>query len=426
MKDRAARRDVASRAPPVQRGGPAGELAVVLKPGKEKSLRRRHPWVYATAISHVTGEPVSGATVAVRAADGTWLAWAAYSPASSIRARAWSFDERDRIDAAWMRARVQTAVEARSTLAASGNALRLVFGESDRLPGLIVDRYGDQLVTQFQGAGVDAWREALVEALVEATGCANVFDRSDGATRAREGLPPISGVLRGAEPPEMIEIAEHGLRFLVDVRHGHKTGYYIDQRDNRRLARELARGFVEQHGRGPLALNCFCYTGGFSVAMLAGGAAMVHSIDSSAEALRVAKAHIELNGLPAGAAEWDGGDAFDALRSLKSQAAQFDLIVLDPPKFASSHHHVERAARAYKDINLNALKLLAPGGNLLTFSCSGAIDVDLFQKIVAGAVIDSGVEAWLVQRLAAASDHPLMMTVPESEYLKGVWLRRVR
>ncbi len=409
-----------------RRVSPPGEVAVVLKPGKEKSLRRRHPWVYATAVSHVNGDPDSGATVAVRAADGAWLAWAAYSPASSIRARVWSFDERDTVDPAFLRERVRAAVAARGVLAASSTALRLVFGESDRLPGLIVDRYADQLVTQFQGAGVDAWREVLVAALVDVTGCANVYDRSDGATRAREGLPAISGVLAGAEPPEMIEVTEHGLRFLVDVRRGHKTGFYVDQRENRELARRLAQQFTLAPGQGARALNCFCYTGGFSVAMLAGGAASVHSIDSSGEALRIAREHVQLNGLPPAAATWDDADVFEALRALKGQGAQFDLIVLDPPKFASSHHHVERAARAYKDINLHALKLLAPGGHLLTFSCSGAIDVDLFQKIVAGAVIDSGVDAWLVQRLAAGSDHPLMMTVPESEYLKGVWLRRVQ
>ena len=423
--------DRPSRRPSPERAGtrpviPAGEVAVVLKPGKEKSLRRRHPWVYATAVSHVTGNPASGDTVAVRGAEGAWLAWAAYSPASSIRARVWSFAERDVIDAAFLRDRVRAAVTARAELAGSSNALRLVFGESDRLPGLIVDRYADQLVTQFQGAGVDARRKELVEALVEATGCANVFDRSDGATRAREGLPSISGVLAGAEPPEMIEVKEHGLRFLVDVRRGHKTGYYVEQRENRNLARRLAQEFTHHHGRGARALNCFCYTGGFSVAMLAGGAASVHSVDSSGDALRTAQEHVLLNGLPAASATWDDADAFEALRALKGQGAQFDLIVLDPPKFASSHHHVDRAARAYKDINLNALKLLAPGGHLLSFSCSGAIDVDLFQKIVAGAVIDSGVDAWLVQRLAAGSDHPLMMTVPESEYLKGVWLRRVQ
>jgi 23S rRNA (cytosine1962-C5)-methyltransferase len=425
VNDRPSKRPSPERATP-RHAAPAGEVAVVLKPGKEKSLRRRHPWVYATAVSHVTGNPAGGATVAVRGADGAWLAWAAYSPASSIRARAWSFAEGDVVDAAFLRERVRAAVAARSELATSSTALRLVFGESDRLPGLIVDRYADQLVTQFQGAGVDAWRQDLVAALVEATGCANVFDRSDGATRAREGLPAISGVLAGAEPPDMIAVTEHGLRFLVDVRRGHKTGYYVDQRENRGLACRLAQEFANHHGRGARALNGFCYTGGFSVAMLAGGAASVHSIDSSGDALRLAREHVQLNDLPAEAATWDDADAFDALRALKGQGAQFDLIVLDPPKFASSHHHVDRAARAYKDINLNALKLLAPGGHLLTFSCSGAIDVDLFQTIVAGAVIDSGVDAWLVQRLAAGSDHPLMMTVPESEYLKGVWLRRIQ
>jgi 23S rRNA (cytosine1962-C5)-methyltransferase len=400
--------------------------AIVLKPGKEKALRRRHPWVYATAVSQLLGDPPAGATVSVRAADGSWLAWASYSPSSAIRARAWSFDPDDRIDGHWMRARVREAVAARSDLAAATTALRLVFGESDRLPGLIVDRYAGQLVTQFQSAGIDAWRDAVVAALVAETGCNDVYDRSDGAIRARDGLPAISGVLHGDEPPETIEVVEHGLRFRVDVRRGHKTGYYIDQRDNRRLARALAAGFAERHGRGPRALNCFCYTGGFTVALLAGGACAVHSIDSSADALKMAHAHVELNGLPLDAATWDAADAFDALRALKASGAQFDIIVLDPPKFASSHHHVDRAARAYKDINLNALKLLAPGGDLLTFSCSGAIDVDLFQKIVAGAVIDSGVDTWLVQRLAAGADHPLAMTVPESEYLKGAWLRRVR
>ena len=413
--ERDSRREPASR-----------DAALVLKPGKEKSLRRRHPWIYATAVGHVTGQPQAGDTIAVRSAGGGWLAWAAYSPASSIRARAWSFDEADRIDAAWMRARVAAAVDARAALNTQASALRLVFGESDGLPGLIVDRYGDQLVTQFQSAGVDAWRTPLLQALVDTTGYRNVFDRSDGATRTREGLPAISGVLSGAEPPPTIDIVENGLRFKVDVRRGHKTGFYIDQRDNRRLARELAREFAEHRGRGGRALNCFCYTGGFSVALLAGGAAQVHSIDSSADALEMARAHVIDNGFSADAASWDQADVFDALRALRADGATFDLIVLDPPKFAASHHHVDRAARAYKDINLNALRLLATGGSLLTFSCSGAIDADLFQKIVAGAVIDAGSEAWLVQRLAAGADHPLTMTVPESEYLKGLWLRRVR
>jgi 23S rRNA (cytosine1962-C5)-methyltransferase len=396
-----------------------------LKPGKEKSLLRRHPWIYATAVARVEGDPAGGATVEVRAADGRFLAWAAYSPASSIRARAWTFTETARVDAPLLRDRVHAAVARRRPLAEASTALRLVFGEADGLPGLIVDRYADQLVTQFQSAGAEAWREALLDALVEATGCGNVYDRSDGATRTREGLPEIRGVLRGAEPPADIEIVEHGLRFLVDVRIGHKTGYYIDQRENRALARVLAAEFTCDTGRAPRCLNCFCYTGGFSIALAAGGAAEVHSIDSSAEALRLAARQAALNGIAAERAVWEEADVFTALRALKAAGRQFDLIVLDPPKFAASHHHVERAARAYKDINLNALRLLAPGGSLLTFSCSGAIDADLFQKIVAGAVIDAPADAWLVSRLGGSADHPLAMTVPESEYLKGLHLRRV-
>jgi len=398
---------------------------IVLKAGKEKSLLRRHPWVYASAVARVEGSPASGTTVEVRSADGRFLSWAAYSAASTIRARVWSFSEAVRVDGGLLQQRVRSAVQRREPMASESSALRLVFGEADGLPGLIVDRYADQLVTQFLSAGADAWREELIGSLIEATGCGNVYDRSDGATRAREGLPEISGVLRGADPPAQIEVVEHGLRFLVDVRRGHKTGYYIDQRANRRAARALAERRVERSGRGPRCLNCFCYTGGFSIAMLAGGAELVHSIDSSADALRLAAEHVTLNQMSSDRARWDDADVFTALRALKAQGEQFDIIVLDPPKFASSHHHVDRAARAYKDINLNALRLLAPGGSLLTFSCSGAIDVDLFQKIVAGAVIDSGAEAWMVARLGAGQDHPLMMTVPESEYLKGLHLVRV-
>ena len=396
---------------------------LVLRPGKEKSLLRRHPWVYASAVARVEGDPASGATIEVRSADGRFLAWAAYSPASTIRARAWSFSESARVDADMLAERVRAAVSRRAAISQETSAVRLVFGEADGLPGLIVDRYAGQLVTQFQSAGVDAWREPLIAALIEASGCAAIFDRSDGATRAREGLGPSTGVLAGDEPPSRIEVVECGLRFLVDVRRGHKTGYYIDQRDNRRLA----RGLVErqaQYGRAVRALNCFCYTGGFSIAMLAGGAEHVHSIDSSADALRLAEEHARINGITPEQCRWEEADVFTALRALRNEGTQFDVIVLDPPKFASSHHHVDRAARAYKDINLNALRLLAPGGSLLTFSCSGAIDADLFQKIVAGAVIDAGIDTWMVARLGAGADHPLLMTVPESEYLKGLHLVR--
>ena len=397
---------------------------LVLKPGKEKSLLRRHPWIYATAVAEVRGRPGVGDRVLVRGADGRFLAWAAFSPASQIRARCWTWAEEQVPDEAWLRARVAEAVAARAPLAADTDAVRLVFGEADGLPGLIVDRYGRQLVTQFQAAGVEAQRAVLVEALVAASGCADVYDRSDAATRSREGLPEATGVLVGAEPPALVEIQEHGVRYGVDVRRGHKTGFYLDQRDNRALARRIAEDFRARHGRGLRALNCFCYTGGFSLALLAGGAEEVVSIDSSADALALARDNAQRNGFAPERAQWFEGDVFEQLRRLREAGESFDLVVLDPPKFASSHHHVDRAARAYKDINLNGLRLLRPGGHLLTFSCSGAIDVDLFQKIVAGAVIDARADLWMRSRLGAGFDHPLLMTHPEGEYLKGLWLAR--
>jgi 23S rRNA (cytosine1962-C5)-methyltransferase len=399
----------------------AGEL--ILKPGKERSLARRHPWVYDTAVARVKGAPGSGATVAVRSSDGAWLAWAAFSPESTLRARCWSFVESETIDAAWLAARVRAAVARRAHLRPHTDAVRLVFGEADQLPGLVVDRYAGQLVVQMQAAGVEAWREPLLDALAAATGCADIYDRSDSATRAREGLAPSHGVARGAEPPEFVEVSEHGVRYGVDVRRGHKTGFYVDQRDNRHRVRLLVER-LRAEGRAPRVLNCFCYTGGFSLAAAAGGAAEVLSVDSSAEALRVAAENAGRNGQDS-VHRWHEADVFEALRALRAEGPVFDLIVLDPPKFASTHRHVERAARAYKDIALNALRLLAPGGYLLTFSCSGAIDVDLFQKITAGAVIDAGIECQLLRRLAAGEDHPLLMTHPEGEYLKGLLLQRL-
>ena len=409
--------------------------ALLLKPGKERSLLRRHPWVHATAVARIEGEAAPGDLVSVRASDRRFLAWAAYSPGSLLRARCWSFDEAERIDDAWFAARVAAAVARRAPLREASNALRLVYGEADRLPGLVVDQYDDQLVVQVQAAGVDARREPLLDALCRATGCGNVYDRSDSALREREGLTPGGGVLRGRAPPAHLRIVEHGVQFDVDVRRGHKTGFYIDQRDNRRLAAELVRDQLARTGRGPRVLNCFCYTGGFSVAAARAGAARVDSVDSSADALALAHANARLNGLPsaapgapddgAGGLHWTAADVFEHLRTLRDRNARYDLIVLDPPKFATNQHQVERAARAYKDINLGALRLLEPGGRLLSFSCSGAIEVDLFQKIVAGAVFDAGVDTFLRARLGAGADHPTLMTLPEGEYLKGLLLERV-
>ncbi|WP_343668842.1 class I SAM-dependent rRNA methyltransferase [Paraburkholderia heleia] len=399
---------------------------VTLKPSKEKSLLRRHPWVYANAIDRVEGKPAPGATVIVRSADGRFLGRAAYSPHSQIRARVWSFDENEPIDHAFFKRRVQRAVADRRAMVSNTGAVRLIFGEADGLPGLIVDYYvedgGDaaksgrgQLVCQFMAAGVEAWKEAIVAALTSATGCPNVYERSDVSIREKEGLEQITGLLAGDEPPATIVTSENGVRYHVDVRNGHKTGFYVDQRDNRAL--------VQTYAREREVLNCFCYTGGFSLAAMKGGAKRVVSIDSSGEALATAQRNVEANGFDPARAAWLDADAFKTLRRLYDEGERFDLVVLDPPKFAASREHVDRAARAYKDINLTGFRLLRPGGLLFTYSCSGAIDPALFQKIVAGAAADARVDARILKRLGAGVDHPLLTAFPEGEYLKGLLLQ---
>jgi 23S rRNA (cytosine1962-C5)-methyltransferase len=389
-----------------------------LKAGREKSLLRRHPWIYSGAIDKVHGSPSSGDTVEVQASDGRFLAWAAWSPQSQIRARVWSFEEAEVPGPALLRGRIEQALALRRGLALQGvtNAMRLVHGEADRLPGLIVDRYGDTLVAQVLSAGIERWRDVLADSLIEQTGCARIYERSDAEVRELEGLPARTGVMRGDAPAVPLEIVEHGLGYEVDVLGGQKTGFYLDQRDNRRRIGELAAGCE--------VLNCFCYTGGFSFAALAGGALSVVSVDSSGPALGLARRNAHASGFDMPPTEWIEGDVFRYLRDARSQGRSFDLIVLDPPKFAPTAKHAPAAARAYKDINLNALKLLRAGGLLATFSCSGGVSAELFQKIVAGAAADAGASTTILGRFQAALDHPVLLEFPEGEYLKGLLLRR--
>lgn len=386
---------------------------LTLKPSREKSLLRHHPWVFSGAVEKVSGEPQLGATVDVRAADGRWLARAAYSPQSQIIARVWSFDENQEISREFFRAKLARVIASRSTFHTSRfTATRLVNAESDGLPGLIVDRYADFLVCQFLSAGAEYWRETVVSVLPELVPCAGIYERSDVEVRAKEGLTLRTGVLAGAPPPALIEIEENGARLLVDILRGHKTGFYLDQRDNRaRLAEFTA---------GQEVLNCFAYTGGFGVMALKGGAAHITQIDSSGPALEIARQNCELNTFPVSRFTHQEADVFSALRQFRDSRRQFDVIVLDPPKFAESKHQIERAARGYKDINLLAFKLLRPGGVLFTFSCSGAIEPPLFQKIVADAALDAGREAQILHRLTQATDHPVVLNFPEGEYLKGL------
>ena len=388
--------------------------SIRLREGKERSLQRRHPWVFQGSIAK--GAADAGETVRVEDAAGKFLAWGAYSPTSMIRVRAWSFDEAERIDAAFFQRRVARAVALRARLPVASDGVRLVHGEADGLPGLIVDRYASTLSVQFLSAGTERWKQTLADVLLQATGCTHLYERSDSGVRGLEGLQPATGWLRGEGATE-VTIAEHGWQLTLDVAQGHKTGFYLDQRDNRALLQR----WVQHYGLQDV-LNCYCYTGGFSVAALAGGAARVTSIDSSAPAIERVNAHVALNGFDPARSETRDADVNQVLRDALKEGRQFDCIVLDPPKFAPTAAHADRASRAYKDINRLALKLLQPGGLLLTFSCSGGIGAELFHKIVAGAAMDAGVDGAILQRLEGACDHPTTLVFPEGEYLKGLAL----
>lgn len=386
-----------------------------LREGKERSLLRRHPWVFAGSVEKGKADP--GETVRVESHDGRFLAWASFSPSSQIRVRAWSFDEAERIDAGFFQRRIAAAVAMRQRLAIQSNGVRLIHGEADGLPGLIVDRYEDILSVQFLSAGTERWKTQIADALLAETaalGCTRLYERSDSGVRQMEGLEPAKGWLRGGGDTT-ITLREHRIQLTVDVEEGHKTGYYLDQRENRALFARLVAQFGCQS-----VLNCYSYTGGFSVSALAGGATEVVSVDSSGPALARANAHVLLNGFdPAHHSALDA-DVNGTLRQMLKDGRQFDAIVLDPPKFAPSAAHADRASRAYKDINRLGLKLLKPGGLLLTFSCSGGIGAELFHKIVAGAGLDAQVDGYLLQRLEASPDHPTTLCFPEGEYLKGL------
>jgi len=387
-----------------------------LKEGKERSLERRHPWVFDSAIAKGGGDP--GETVRIDSDSGEFLAWAAFSPQSKIRARVWSFDPAQRIDGAFIAGLCAKAVAARGRFAIASDAMRLVHGESDNLPGLIVDRYADTLVAQFLSAGAERWKGVIVDAMLAATGLTKLYERSDTNARSLEGLPPATGWLRGSGPTE-ITIREHDWRLTLDVATGHKTGFYLDQRDSRRKFCDTTRRLAFQR-----VLNCYCYTGGFTIAALAGGASHVTSIDSSAPALERARSHVALNGFDPARTDFLDADVNASLRRFIEEGRTFDAIVLDPPKLAPTAAHAERAARAYKDINRLALTLLEPGGVLFTYSCSGGISADLFHKIVASAGADAKVDGYITERLGGAPDHPMTLAFPEGEYLKGLVVQR--
>ena len=385
-----------------------------LKPNKDRTVLQYHPWIFSGAVHRIDGDPLSGSTVEIRSSKDEFLAWAAYSPQSKIIARIWSWDQAEKIDTGFFTKKLTSALSIRQRLISKQvtDSFRFVYAESDGLPGIIVDHYADVLVLQLLSAGAEYWKDTLVEALRMVTKNNNIFERSDVDVRNLEGLPERTGWLSGTTLPQETIIHEHGIAYKIDFQHGQKTGFYLDQRLNRKIVGELSNGLR--------VLNCFCYTGGFSLNALAGGASQVISIDSSGPALAQAKVNQSLNPDLKGDAQWLEGDVFFELRKMRDRNEHFDLIVLDPPKFASSAAQVEKASRAYKDINLLAFKLLNPGGTLATFSCSGGITADLFQKIVSGAARDALVNARIVKVLTQDVDHPVGLHFPEGAYLKGL------
>lgn len=391
-------------------------VKVFLKAGKEKSVLRFHPWIFSNAIERIEGEAAAGDAVEVFSRQGDWLAWGVYSPLSQIRIRLWSWDKDKPIDLELIRNRLNKAIHLRRSYRLWGetNCLRLVHAESDGIPGLIVDQYEQYLVIQSLNWGIERRKDLIVRELVSITGISNVFERSDGEARKLEGLGDQIGSLHGAEPPPTIRVIENGIQYEVDIRNGHKTGFYLDQKANRLRV----MGYTQEKE----VLDCFCYNGGLTLPSLVGGAKQVTCIDESAEALELLRRNLKLNRLSPDKVLPICGDVFQKLREFRDRGQSFDLIILDPPKFAPTIAHISKASRGYKDINLLALKLLKEGGILVTFSCSGGVSLDLFQKIVFGAALDAKRRVRILEYLHQAADHPIGLSFPEGSYLKGLIL----
>ena len=387
---------------------------IKLKKNRQRSLERKHPWVFSGAIDSIKDLSKNGETVKVISFDGKFLGWGAYSLKSQISIRIWSFVEDEKIDADFFERQIKQAIGLRPQIIdiTNTNSYRLINAESDGLPGLIVDKYNDYLVCQFLSSGAEFWKKEIVKLLSSLLNPTGIYERSDVEVREKEGLTPVAGILFGKEPSDLTEIIENGNKFLVDIKKGHKTGFYLDQRENRKL--------LENFAQGKEILNCFSYTGGFSVYAIKSGADKVVNVDSSTEALVLAEKNFFLNDIESSQYENINDDIFKYLRKLRDANKQFDIIILDPPKFADSVSQVEKASRGYKDINLLAIKLLKKGGVLFTFSCSGHINTELFNKIISDAALDSGRRVNVIKHLTQSPDHTVLTNFPEGLYLKGL------
>lgn len=390
-----------------------------LAKGREKSLLRRHPWVFSGAVTRVEGNAASGETIDVCDFQGKWLARAAFSPQSQIRARVWTFDQQEAVDRDFFINRLQTAQQWRTWLAERDDltGYRLIAGESDGMPGITIDRFQNFIVLQLLSAGAEYQRANLLAALQHCYPECSIYDRSDVAVRKKEGLPLAQGLVLGDEPPALLPIREHGMQILVDIKEGHKTGFYLDQRDSRLAARRFSANAK--------VLNCFSYTGAFAVSALMGGCEHVISVDTSQAALDVARQNVELNQLDLSKAEFVRDDVFQLLRKYRDEGRKFDFIIMDPPKFVENKSQLAGACRGYKDINMLAMNLLNSGGILLSFSCSGLMPIELFQKILADAAIDAGRDVQFIEQYRQAADHPVIASYPEGLYLKGFACRVV-
>lgn len=386
---------------------------IILAKGREKSLLRRHPWIFSGAIERVEGKPLSGETLDVFDKGGNWLTRAAWSADSQIRGRVWTFDRNEQIDQDFFVRRLQQAQQWRNVVAARDDltGYRLIAGESDGLPGITIDRYDNFLVLQLLSSGAEFQRLNLMNALRECYPECNIYERSDVAVRKKEGLKQVTGLLHGEEPPKLLPIRENGVQILVDIKEGHKTGFYLDQRESRLAA--------SRYVNGKKVLNCFCYTGAFGLFALKGNCKQVVNVDVSQPALDIARQNAELNGFDMSRAEFVRADVFKLLREYREQGEKFDVIIMDPPKFIENKGQLAGGCRGYKDINMLAMQLLNPGGTLLTYSCSGLMESGLFQKILADAALDAKREVQFVEQFTQAADHPVLSTYPEGLYLKG-------
>jgi 23S rRNA (cytosine1962-C5)-methyltransferase len=400
------------------------QASIYLEAGKDHSVLHQHPWIFASTVARYEGKVGIGSTVTVFNDAKNMIGRAAYSPHSQIRARMWTWDPQESIDHAFFKRKIAAAIDHRKKWVKNTNAIRLIFGEADGLPGLVVDQYDKLLVCQFLSAGADHWKDVIVDVLAQQTGCESIFERSDAAVRQREGLESKVGLLFGKQPEPEVLVHENGIAYLVDPIHGHKTGFYIDQRDNRLLVQELSKN--------RRVLNMFCYTGGFSLSALKGGATQVISVDSSGDALEMAKKQTQLNQFDQSKAIWRDQDAFETLKNLRVEKEYFDLIVLDPPKFAPSAVHLSKAIRAYKEINRTAMQMVSKSGLILTFSCSGAMDMETFEKTIFLASKEAAnhqksgeLKFRVLKRLTSGLDHPKLTCFPEGDYLKGLLLERI-